>query len=101
MRQWALTVLDASMRRLADEYAGQGKQAVFERLQPMLTGADTGMSRREIAAELDMSETALNVVLHRMRRRFRHKLKEEVAQTLADPGDTEDELGRLMAALGD
>ena len=101
MRHWALTVLGASMRRLADEYADQGKQELFERLRPALTGADTGMSRREMAAELGMSETALNVVLHRMRRRFRHKLKEEVAQTLADPGDTDDELGRLMSALGD
>jgi len=101
MRHWAMTVVDASMQRLADEYADQGKQELFERLRPALTGADIGMSRREMAAELGMSETALNVVLHRMRRRFRHKLKEEVAQTLADPGDTEDELGRLMAALGD
>jgi len=101
LRHWALTVVESSMRRLAEEYAAQGKQDVFERLQPALTGADTGMTRREMAAELGMSETALNVVLHRMRRRFRHKLKEEVAQTLADPDDTEDELGRLMAALGD
>jgi RNA polymerase sigma factor (sigma-70 family) len=101
MRHWALTVLDASMRRLADEYAAQGKQLVFDRLRPALTGAETGVSRREMAAELGMSENALNVVLHRMRRRFRHKLKEEVAQTLVDPSDTDDELGRLMAALGD
>jgi RNA polymerase sigma-70 factor (ECF subfamily) len=101
MRQWALTVVEASMRRLADEYAAQGKKVLFDRLRPALSGAETGTPRQQLAAELGMSETALNVVLHRMRRRFRHKLKEEVAQTLADPEDTEDELGRLMAALGD
>jgi DNA-directed RNA polymerase specialized sigma24 family protein len=99
MRHWALTVIDASMLRLAEEYAEHGKQEIFEKLRPALTGADTGTPRSEMAAELGMSETALNVVLHRMRRRFRHKLKEEVAQTLADPGDTDDELGHLMAAL--
>jgi len=99
MRHWALTVIDAAMQRLAEEYGTQGKQEVFEKLRPALTGADPGTPRREMAAELGMSETALNVVLHRMRRRFRHKLKGEVAQTLADPGDTDDELGRLMAGL--
>jgi RNA polymerase sigma-70 factor (ECF subfamily) len=101
LRHWAMTLVEAAMQRLAEDYAGQGRRDLFERLRPSLTGADTGISRREMAAELGMSETALNVVLHRMRRRFRHKLKEEVAQTLADPADTEDELGRLMAALGD
>jgi RNA polymerase sigma-70 factor (ECF subfamily) len=67
----------------------------------MLTGSDPDVPRRELAEELGMSETALNVAIHRMRRTFRHKLKEEVAQTLADPADAEDELGQLMAALGD
>jgi RNA polymerase sigma-70 factor (ECF subfamily) len=101
LRQWALTVVESAMKRLAEDYQTKGKGHLFERLRPMLTGSDPDVPRRELAEELGMSETALNVAIHRMRRTFRHKLKEEVAQTLADPADAEDELGQLMAALGD
>jgi len=101
LRHWALTVVDSAMKRLAEDYRTKGRSRLFERVRPMLTGSDPDVSRCELAEELGMSETALNVAIHRMRRTFRHKLKEEVAQTLADPADAEDELGQLMAALGD
>lgn len=101
LRQWALTVVDSALKRLAEEYGAQGKQRLFRRLQQTLAGTAPDASRRELAEELGMSEAALNVTVHRLRRRFRHCLKEEVAQTLADPGDTDDELGQLLSALGD
>jgi RNA polymerase sigma-70 factor (ECF subfamily) len=67
----------------------------------MLTGDTEAASRRKIAESLDMTENALNVAVHRLRQRFRHRLKEEVSETLADPGQTEDELRSLLAVLSD
>jgi RNA polymerase sigma-70 factor (ECF subfamily) len=100
-RQWALAFLGSATNRLAEEYGSQGKRVLFERLRPALVGEKLRSSRRELAEDLGMSETAINVTIHRMRRRFRQVLKEEVAQTLAGPEDAEDELRQLLAALSD
>jgi RNA polymerase sigma-70 factor (ECF subfamily) len=101
LRNWALALIRRATERLGEEYGAQGKRVVFERLRPMLTGEiDTG-SRKTIADSLDMTENALNVAVHRLRRRFRHSLKDEVADTLADPGETEEELRALLAILSD
>jgi len=99
LRNWALALIRRATERLGEEYGAQGKRVVFERLRPMLTGEiDTG-SRKSIAESLDMTENALNVAAHRLRQRFRHSLKDEVADTLADPGETEEELRALLAIL--
>jgi RNA polymerase sigma factor (sigma-70 family) len=101
LRSWAQALVRRAIERLGEEYGSQGKRVVFERLRPMITG-DTGtVSRREIAESLDMTENALNVAVHRLRRRFRHRLKEEVSDTLADPGNTEVELRSLLGVLSD
>jgi RNA polymerase sigma-70 factor (ECF subfamily) len=101
LRQWALTLVDAALNGLAEEYADRGKRLLFERLRHALVGESGETSRSELAEELGMSETAINVTVHRMRRRFRQRLKEAVGHTLEDPGEAVDELGRLMAALSD
>ena len=99
LRNWALALVRRATDQLGEEYGAQGTRIVFERLRPMLTGETDAASRKEIAESLDMTDNALNVAAHRLRRRFRHRLKEEVADTLADPGDTEDELRALLAIL--
>jgi len=101
LRSWAMALVRRATERLGEEYGSQGKRVVFERLRPMLTGDTGAASRREIAESLDMTENALNVAVHRLRQRFRHQLKEEVSDTLADPGQTEDELRSLLAVLSD
>ncbi len=100
LRNWALALVRRATDRLGEEYGAQGKRGVFERLRPTLTGEAGGSSRRELAEQLGMTENALNVAVHRLRREFRETLKDEVAQTLADPTDVEDELRAMMAVLG-
>ncbi len=99
LRNWALALVRRATDRLGEEYGTQGKRIVFERLRPMLTGETDVASRKQIAESLGMTENALNVAVHRLRRRFRHRLKDEVAETLADPGETEDELHALLAMV--
>jgi RNA polymerase sigma-70 factor (ECF subfamily) len=90
------------MQRLTDEFAAAGKSHVFELLRPQLTGDHDGAPYAEVAAALGMSEVAVRVTVHRMRGRFRDLLQQEVAQTLADPGDAraiEEEMRYLLTVL--
>jgi len=99
LRNWALALVGRATERLGEEYGAQGKRVVFERLRPMLTGDTEAAKRGKIAESLDMTENALNVAAHRLRRRFRHQLREEISDTIADPDDTEDELRALLSIL--
>jgi len=77
----------------------QGASERFRRLEPFLTGRPDGPSYREIGADLGMAEGAVKGAVHRMRRRFGRLLREEVAQTLGDSEQLEDELRHLFAVL--
>lgn len=99
LRNWALALVRRATDGLGEEYGAQGRRVVFERLRPMLTGDADAASRKRIAESLGLTANALNVAAHRLRRRFRHRLKAEVADTLADPGDVEDELRSLLDIL--
>jgi DNA-directed RNA polymerase specialized sigma24 family protein len=101
LRGWARSLVARATELLAREYGTQGKRIVFERLMPVLTGDDLGASREELGRQLEMTEGAVNVAIHRMRRRFRHTLKEEVSRTLVDPVETEEELRALLGALAE
>jgi RNA polymerase sigma-70 factor (ECF subfamily) len=99
-REWALTLLERVIVRLRDECAAEGKAALFEGLKAFLT-ADTGtLSHAQAAVALGMSEGAVRVAAHRLRRRYRALLRDEVAQTLAEPGQLEEELQSLFRAFG-
>ena len=98
-RRWALGLLDQVMNRLRGEFAKAGKQRIFERLKGSLAGADPETSLAEIATELGISANAAKVAAHRLRKRYRELLRAEVAQTLADPEEIDDEIRQLFAAL--
>jgi len=98
-RQWALTVVDRSLNGLAAEQAAAGKADQFTALKPWLTGDRPDLSQAATAARLGISEGALKVALHRLRRRFRDQVKTEIAATLDHAGDAEDELQSLLRAL--
>jgi RNA polymerase sigma-70 factor (ECF subfamily) len=68
-------------------------------LKGLLVGEDDGIGYRVIAIELGTTEGALKVAIHRLRQRFKERLRQEIAHTVADPGDVGDELRYLMAAL--
>ena len=97
-RQWALTLLDQVLSALRAEYAADGKEPLFEQLKSFLTG-ETSASYAAVAPQLGMSEGALKVAAHRLRQSYRALLRREVGQTVADPQEIDDEIGRLFAAL--
>ena len=68
-------------------------------LRPTLSGEDLGRPYVDVAAEFGTSEGALKVVVHRMRRRFRERLRAAVGHTVTDADEVADEIGTLLAAL--
>ncbi|MCY2996348.1 MAG: sigma-70 family RNA polymerase sigma factor [Planctomycetota bacterium] len=99
-RQWVMTLLDLVMRRLLNEYESSGKADQFERLKGAMTGDRDRLPYAAVAAELGMSEEAARQAASRLRKRYRELLREEVAQTLAEPGDVDDEIRSFFEVLG-
>jgi DNA-directed RNA polymerase specialized sigma24 family protein len=98
-RRWAAAVLAQVFRRLREEYASGGRQRLFDSLKPYLSPERPGRSQTELAAELGLSENACKQAVHRLRVRYRELLRAEVSQTVAAPGDIEDELRHLVEVL--
>ncbi len=99
-RRWAITVLEEVYQRLRREYEREGKGALFETLRFSLMGERDAAPYADLAAELRMSEGALKVAVHRLRRRYRMRLRELIAETVSSSGEVEDELRYLLRALG-
>ena len=98
-RQWALTVLARALATLEVELRDSGKGLQFDTLKPWLTADGDATPQAEAAAKLGLSEDAVKVAIHRLRKRFRDAVKAEIAQTVSDLGNVRDELEALMAAL--
>jgi len=98
-RRWALTLLDHALDRLGQECAASGKATVFESLKPLLGGERPDLPQTELAMRLGMTANALNVALSRLRRRYGELVREEIAQTVADPTDVDEELRCLLVAI--
>jgi len=100
-RRWGVTVLERALQRLRDDYQQNERLPLFDRLKPSLLGEKSVDANRyqDIAAELGMSESAIKVAAHRMRKRFREFLQDEIGQTLASQDDIDDEIRSLFAAL--
>ncbi len=98
-RRWALSLLEQVLARLGDEYRAAGRQSLFDQLKQLLT-EDTGApSHAEIARALSMNENAVKQALHRLRRRYRFLVREEIAHTVAVPEDVEDEVRHFISVL--
>jgi RNA polymerase sigma-70 factor (ECF subfamily) len=98
-RRWALTLLETTLARLHDEYGESGKGALFAALQPHLHGDSDRMPLAELAVSLGTSPEAIKVAAHRLRRRYRDLLRQEISETVDSPEEVDDELRRLMNAL--
>ena len=95
---WAQTALGAALTRLAAEYKHSGREPLFRRLQPCLTG-DSDAEYAESAAALGMTEGAVRVAVHRLRRRFGRCLRQTLADTVNDPADVDAELAYLLKVV--
>jgi RNA polymerase sigma factor (sigma-70 family) len=100
-RRWALTLLEQVLARLGDEYraSGSGSAELFERLKLLLADEPGRPSQAEIAQGMSMSENAVKQAFYRLRQRYRLLLREEIAHTVAVPGDVENELRHFIAVL--
>lgn len=98
-RQWAITVLDQVLTRLQQEFAAANRQVLFEQLKPFLAAGRHSGGYAEVATELGMTEGAVKTAVHRLRRRWRRLLREEIAQTVANPDDIDEEIRYLLACL--
>ncbi|MEQ1860606.1 MAG: sigma-70 family RNA polymerase sigma factor [Chthoniobacteraceae bacterium] len=97
-REWAVAVMNRAVAALAAEHDG-GRAAQFEALRPWLMG-DAAVPHAETARALGMNEGAVKVAVHRLRKRFRELLRREIAQTLDDEADVDDELRYLCSVHG-
>ncbi len=99
-RRWALTVLDRALAALAEEYAAANRAAEFSLLKGHLTATRGEIDYDATAAALGLSAGATRVAIHRLRKRFRETLRQEIAETVANSTDAEDELRHLVQILG-
>lgn len=99
-RQWAIALLDHVLARLRDEFSQAGKLSEFEQLKPFLAGRTAEATYAQAAAALGISESTAMTAGSRLRKRYRALLREEVAQTLADPREADAELQELFTILG-
>lgn len=93
--QWVRTLLQHALMRLEEEYKKTRKHDLFRALKVFLDSG-TGPAVRDVASELRMSESAVRVALHRMRRRLGQIIRTEIAETVPTAADVDDELRRLM-----
>jgi len=98
-RKWALTLLDRALSSLAEEHKKAGRLDHFDALKVWLTGDTENISQADTACRLGMNEGAVKVAIHRLRREFRHAIKTEIAQTLRDKTQVEEEMKHLLHAL--
>jgi RNA polymerase sigma-70 factor (ECF subfamily) len=97
--RWAITLLEQVYQRLGEEYRAAGKSALFDTLRVALAGKSDAAPYAELARQLDMSEGAVKVAVHRLRQRYRELLRETIADTVSGPDEVEDELRYLFRTL--
>jgi RNA polymerase sigma-70 factor (ECF subfamily) len=98
-REWALALLSKVIERLQKECEADGKAKLFEQLKTFLTTGKDGTAQAEVAKALGMEEGAVRVAIHRLRKRYRELLRDEIAQTLANAADVDEEMRALFGAF--
>jgi RNA polymerase sigma-70 factor (ECF subfamily) len=98
-REWALALLAKVIERLEKECAADGKAALFAQLKMFLTAGGGDSAQADVAKSLGMEEGAVRVAIHRLRKRYRALLRDEIAQTLADESQVDAELQALFGAF--
>lgn len=100
-RAWAMTLLERVIRRLRDENVADGRSKLFDTLKPFLMLGKSAIPYAQAASELNLSEGAVRVAVHRLRQRYRQLLREEISQTLSSAEQLDDEIAALFSAFAD
>ncbi|MGI8965302.1 MAG: RNA polymerase sigma factor, partial [Limisphaerales bacterium] len=98
-REWAIALLAKVIERLQAEFESDHRAGQFEHLKIFLSAGKGAVSYSDAARNLGMEESAVRVAVHRLRKRYRQLLTEEVAQTLADPTQVDEEMRALFSAF--
>jgi RNA polymerase sigma factor (sigma-70 family) len=98
-RSWALTILDKAMTRLQSELTDKNKGDLFNHLKTYMTADRDTVPYQATAQTLGMTETAVKVAVHRLRKRYRELLRDEIAQTVSEEMHIDEEIGNLFSAL--
>ncbi len=97
-RNWALSILEQTLAAVGSQYEQSGKREIFDLLQGFLTGIDD-LPYAELSCKTGMREGALKVAIHRLRQRYGQQLRLQIARTVLDPAEVEQELESLFQAL--
>jgi len=98
-QRWAMTLLDQVLAKLGQEFSDTGKRELFERLKTFLVEGSVDKTYAEVAREVGMTEEAVKKAVQRMRRRYHQLFREEIAQTVANSAEVDEELRHLCAVL--
>lgn len=98
-REWALALLEKVIQRLQAGFAAEGRAELFAQARGYLMVGEAATPYAEAALKLGMDEGAVRVAVHRLRKQYRELLREEIAQTVNDPAQVQEELRALQAAL--
>lgn len=98
-RKWAMTLLESVVQMVQREYDLAGQGALFMALRFSIAGGKAEEPYAKLSAELGLSEPALRVAVHRLRRRYRQLLREEIGRTVATEADVDGEIQQLYQAL--
>jgi RNA polymerase sigma-70 factor (ECF subfamily) len=100
-RRWALSVLERVVAKLNSGFEQTHPAVDFNRLMTFLSGDSRTESYEDWAAETGASAGSLRTSVYRMRKKYRELLRAEIAETVADPNEVEDEIRFLRAVLSD
>jgi RNA polymerase sigma-70 factor (ECF subfamily) len=100
-RGWAAILLDHALAALRAEFEQSGKLELFERLKVFVWGEMSGLSYGAMAEQLDMTEGAVKVAVHRLRQRYGELLRAEIAQTVSTPAEVNEEVRYLVSIIRD
>jgi RNA polymerase sigma-70 factor (ECF subfamily) len=98
-RQWAFTLMERGLSEVENEFSKAGKHEQFDVLKAWLVGEAPALSQLKAARQLGMSEGAVKVAVHRLRKRFRELIRAEIAQTIEEPDKVDEELHYLVEVL--
>jgi RNA polymerase sigma factor (sigma-70 family) len=99
-RQWAMALLDQTMRQLQEEYVSSGRAKLFEYMQSCLAREESALPYGEIASRLNLTEAAVKMAVHRLRARYKEILRAQIAHTVSGPEEVEEEIRHLFASFG-
>jgi RNA polymerase sigma factor (sigma-70 family) len=98
-REWAVALLEKVIERLAAECEVEGRAKQFKELKIFLTAGKGALSHSDAAQRLNMDESAVRVAVHRLRKRYRQLLRDEIANTLSNPAEVDEEMRTLFGAF--